>query len=165
MRLFHFSEEPDIAVFDPIDGSVWAIDAEMAVNYLFPRECPRVTFGAWAATTEADRAWFESIACDSRRVLAIEETWMGRLRSCELVQYEFEATGFELRDDAAGYWVSARSQVPIRVELVSNLEEAIEQADGRLVRQGSLWPVIDRVARSSLRFSIIRARNALPRQV
>ncbi len=39
MRLFHFSEEPDIAVFDPFDGLVWAIDDEMAVNYLFPREC------------------------------------------------------------------------------------------------------------------------------
>jgi len=82
MRLFHFSEESDIAVFDPIDGVVWAIDDEMAVNYLFPRECPRVTFGAWELTTETDRAWFESLANGARRVLVIEEGWLDLLRAC-----------------------------------------------------------------------------------
>ena len=90
---------------------------------------------------------------------------MGRLRSCELFRYEFEPTGFELRDKAAGYWVSAISQVPVGVQVVPNLDEAIEQADGRLLPQESLWPMIDRMVGSSLRFSIIRARNALPRDV
>ena len=163
MRLFHFSEEPDIAVFDPTDGLVWAIDDEMAVNYLFPRECPRVTFGAWESTTEVDRAWFESLANGARRVLVIEAAWLDRLRSADLARYEFAPDGFELQDRAAGYRVSAMSQVPIGVELISNLEDEIEHAYGQLMIQESLWPIIDRVDESSLRFSIIRARNAIPR--
>lgn len=163
MRLFHFSEESDLAVFDPIDGLVWAIDDEVAVNYLFPRECPRVTFGVWDLTTAADRAWFESLADGARRVLVIEEAWLDRLRSAELARYEFAPDGFELQDRAAGYWVSTMAQVPIGVAVISNLEGAIEQAEGRLTVQGSLWPLIDQVAQSSLRFSIIRARNAVSR--
>ncbi len=163
MRLFHFSEEPDIAVFDPFDGLVWAIDDEMAVNYLFPRECPRVTFGAWESTTEADRAWFDSLAKGARRLLVIEAAWLDRLRSADLVRYEFAPDGFELQDRAAGYWVSTMERAPIGVELISNLVDAIEQADGQLIVQESLWPIIDQVAQSSLRFSIIRARNAVSR--
>lgn len=165
MRLFHFSEEPDIAMFDPIDGLVWAIDDEMAVNYLFPRECPRVTFGLWESATGADRAWFESLADGARRVLVIEEGWLERLRGCELFRYEFDASGFESQDQAAGYRVAARSQVPIGVERIPNLEDAIHQADGELIVRRTLWPMIDRVAQSSLRFSIIRTRNASPRNI
>jgi len=104
MSLFHFSEEPDIARFDPVDGLVWAIDDEMAVNYLFPRECPRVTFGAWELTTETDRAWFESLANGARRVLVIEEGWLDLLGACELFRYEFAPDGFGLQDRAAGYY-------------------------------------------------------------
>jgi len=55
------------------------------------------------------------------------------------------------------------SQVPIGVEIISNLEDALERAGGQLMVQESLWPIIDRVDESSLRFSIIRARNAIPR--
>ena len=161
MRLFHFSEERDIGVFDPLDGLVWAIDDEMAVNYLFPRECPRVTFGAWDSTTDADRAWFESLANGARRVLVIEAAWLDRLRSADLVRYEFAPDGFELQDRAAGYWVSTMAQAPIGVELISNLEAGIEHAEGQLIVHQSLGPLIDRVAQSSLRFSIIRVRNAV----
>ena len=48
--LYHFSEEPDIAVFAPralparpeiTEPLVWAIDAAHQHMYLFPRDCPR----------------------------------------------------------------------------------------------------------------------------
>lgn len=58
MRLFHFSEEPDIGHFEPrpvrtpaarragqewLNGPlVWAIDEDHQRLYLFPRECPRI---------------------------------------------------------------------------------------------------------------------------
>ncbi len=32
MSMFHFSDKRDIDVFEPINGLVWAIDGEMAVN-------------------------------------------------------------------------------------------------------------------------------------
>ena len=47
-RLYHFSEDPSIAQFEPRTATagaaheklVWAVDAEHADLYLFPRECP-----------------------------------------------------------------------------------------------------------------------------
>jgi hypothetical protein len=55
--VWHFSEEPGIAQFEPRTGAagapdealVWAIDAEHAPSYWFPRDCPRVTFWRGAA--------------------------------------------------------------------------------------------------------------------
>ena len=49
MNLFHFSEDPSIARFEPRSRSddpdelpfVWAIDEEHAPHYYFPRDCPR----------------------------------------------------------------------------------------------------------------------------
>jgi hypothetical protein len=71
VRLFHFSEDPAIAHFDPrpvrvpverpsgkewLSGPlVWAIDEAHGFLYLFPRECPRVLLWPTPATTEADR--------------------------------------------------------------------------------------------------------------
>ena len=61
MRLFHVSERTGIARFEPrpppsldagvSDDVVWAIEARLLANYLLPRDCPRVTFHATAATT------------------------------------------------------------------------------------------------------------------
>ena len=68
MRLFHVSEEPDIAVFhprppvradlDPTVGLVWAIDEARLPNFLTPRDCPRVTYHVGEAATAADREAF-----------------------------------------------------------------------------------------------------------
>ena len=57
--LFHFSHDPSIERFTPHvpatnpsqSPSVWAIDAEHAPLYWFPRNCPRVT-----ASTDVGRA-------------------------------------------------------------------------------------------------------------
>src|SRR5687767_4768107 len=55
MKLHHFSEEPDIAVFRPHiaktssiqdEALVWAIDGWHAPMYYLPRDCPRACF--WA---------------------------------------------------------------------------------------------------------------------
>ncbi len=163
MRLFHFSEEGDIDAFEPVNGLVWAIDEEMAVNYLFPRDCPRVTFGVWEPTDDADRAWFESVSSGARRVLLIESEWLDRFRSARLFRHEFEPDEFQLQDEAAGYWTSAGRQKPIAMEVIDDLELAIEAVGGRLIAEDSLWPMIDRVVDSSFRFSVIRQRNALGR--
>ena len=70
MRIFHVSEEADIAVFEPrrptrtdLDqnvGLVWAIDEARLPNYLTPRDCPRVTYHVGSGTTMADRRRFFS---------------------------------------------------------------------------------------------------------
>lgn len=163
MRLFHFSEDGGIEVFEPVGGRVWAIDDQMSVNYLFPRECPRVTVGLWESTNETDRVWFESRAAGSRRIVLIESGWLDQLRSTSLFRYEFEPSGFELNDRSAGYWTSALSRVPMGKERITDLGAAIDSEGGNLVCVASLWPTIDRVVGSSLRFSVIREWNALPR--
>ena len=66
LSLFHASENAGIQVFHPRLFStapdagpvVWAIDALKLPNYLLPRDCPRVTFGVSAATTDEDRHRF-----------------------------------------------------------------------------------------------------------
>lgn len=163
MRLFHFSDEFDIDVFEPVNGLVWAIDEELAVNYLFPRDCPRVTFGVWESTNDADRAWFDYVAAGARRVLVIESGWLGRVQSARLCRYEFDPDGFEVQDAAAGYWTSPVRQEPKAREVIDGLETAIAQAGGRLTTEASLWPIMDQIVDSSLRFSVIRQRNALGR--
>jgi hypothetical protein len=67
-RLFHISEEPNIALFEPrpspsffesITGDVvFAISDELLHNYLLPRDCPRVTWYPSDTTTETDKERF-----------------------------------------------------------------------------------------------------------
>lgn len=59
MKLFHFSENPAISLFEPHVPQtnpeqpplVWAIDEEHAPHYYFPRSCPRVAFWISSETT------------------------------------------------------------------------------------------------------------------
>ncbi|MBR4960339.1 MAG: hypothetical protein IKY52_05540 [Clostridia bacterium] len=86
MRLFHVSEEPDIAVFhprlparadlDPNVGLVWAIDEARLPNFLTPRDCPRVTFHLGENTTDADRERF--LPAGFHHAVILEEDWRER---------------------------------------------------------------------------------------
>jgi len=164
--LFHVSEEPGIKRFEPRASEpaskpvVWAISEARLHNYLFPRDCPRVTYYAGPATAAAD---VERFLGSSPAVVAVESGWLDRLRSCRLYRYELPAATFECLDDCAGYFVSRAPVVPVRVEVVDDLI-------GELLRRGvelrflpSLWSLRDAVVASSLQFSIIRMRNASPR--
>lgn len=63
MKLFHVSEESNIALFEPripdrddlnkAIGLVWAIDEDRLPNFLTPRNCPRVTFHIGKNNTNA----------------------------------------------------------------------------------------------------------------
>jgi hypothetical protein len=164
--LFHVSEESGIERFEPRategggEPSVWAIDAARLRNYLLPRDCPRVTYYAGHETTPAD---VERFLGSSPAVVAVESGWLGRLRSCRLYCYHLPPEPFECLDECAGYFVS-------RVPVVPALVEVFDDPIGELLRRGielrfvpSLWSLHDAVAESSLQFSLIRMRNALPR--
>jgi hypothetical protein len=164
--LFHISEEPGIERFEPRPSEltpapvVWAIDAQRLRNYLVPRECPRVTFYAGAQTTTADKERFlgESVA-----VVAIEQGWLTRVQRSRLYCYHLPPQTFECIDKCAGYFVSRESVLPARVEVLEDpvCELRRREAELRVVR--NLWPLRDAVVASSLQFSIIRMRNAQPR--
>lgn len=168
MIVFHVSEEPGLDVFGPRkveatgESLVWAIDDEHLRNYLVPRECPRVTFYAGPGTSSADR---ERFLGSSRAVVAIEAAWFDRLRSCRLFCYRLPGDTFRCIDETAGYFVSHAEVRPISVEVVSDPVSVLRQRDVELRVIRDLWPLRDAIIESTLEFSIIRWRNALPRQV
>ena len=165
--LFHISEEGGIGRFEPramaADGraTVWAIDDERLRNYLVPRECPRVTYYAGRDTTAADVARFLGT---SVAVVAIERAWFERLRSCRLYCYHLPPDTFECVDQCAGYFVSTVPVVPVRVDVVDDPLSALLQRGVEVRIVPDLWPLRDAVVESSLQFSVIRMRNALPRR-
>lgn len=170
-RLFHVSEEAGIARFEPrpppstdsgVKGDcVWAVDEDHLVNYLLPRDCPRITYGRGPGTTDEDAARFLTGA---RRVVAFEAAWLQRVLSCPLRIYEFPTASFDVALAGAGYWISRETVIPIGERLRTNLVEALIEAGAEVRILQDFWPLSDAVAASSLEFSIIRKRNALPRR-
>jgi hypothetical protein len=164
--LFHVSEEADIGRFEPrsIDGSaarlVWAIDDERLRNYLVPRDCPRVTYYADASASPAD---VERFIGTSTAVLAFEHAWLTRVRSARLYCYELPPAGFELADACAGYFVSRTAVVPLSVRVVDDCMSELGRRGVEVRVLPDLWSLHDGVAASTLRYSMIRMRNAAPR--
>lgn len=164
--LFHISEEPGIERFEPRPSEyngeplVWAIDAEHLRNYLVPRDCPRVTFYAGRESAPDD---VERFLGSSPSVVAIESSWLERLRSCRLYCYHLPPETFECIDECAGYFVSRSAVVPVRVEVFADPLAELVRRGVELRFVPSLWSLGDAVAASSLRFSLIRMRNASPR--
>ena len=164
--LFHISEESVIERFEPraskyaSEPVVWAIDADRLRNYLVPRECPRVTYYAGRETTPAD---VERFLGSSPAVVAVEGGWLERLRSCRLYCYHLPAETFECMDECAGYFVSREPVVPAYVEVFEDPIAELLKRGVELRFMPSLWPLRDAVVASSLQFSLIRMRNALPK--
>jgi hypothetical protein len=167
--LYHFSEDPAIERFVPRvapssvlrEEFVWAVDAEHAHLYYFPRDCPRVHFCSMGETTAADIERFLGLTT-ARHVAAIEAAWLPRLRSTAVYRYELPGDSFELIDRYAGYWTSRETVTPLSVEPVGDLLDMLVAAGVELRVMPSLWPLRDAVIASTLQFSIIRWRNAAP---
>jgi hypothetical protein len=164
--LFHISEESAIERFEPRSSNyttepvVWAINADRLHNYLLPRDCPRVTYYAGPDTSAADVQRFLG---SSPAVVALESGWFERLRSCRLYSYHLPPDTFECIDDCAGYFVSRVAVVPERVEVIDDPSAELLKRGVELHCVPDLWPLRDVVVTSTLQFSIIRMRNALPR--
>jgi hypothetical protein len=164
--LFHISEESGIRRFEPrvseytTEPVVWAIDADHLRNYLLPRDCPRVTYYTGRETTPIDIAQFLG---SSSAVVAVESAWFERLRSCRLYCYHLPSETFECLDECAGYFVSRVSVVPACVEIFDDPIAELLKRGVELRFVPLLWPLRDAVFASSLQYSFIRMRNALPR--
>src|SRR5947207_237002 len=170
--VYHFSEEPGIAVFHPrpplarpeVEPLDWAIDADHAPLYWFPRDCPRVTFWAGRETPPevAERFLGQTAA---QRVHAIESAWLARVHTARVVVYHLPGAAFEPLDDADGHWVSRRTVTPLAMEPVGDLLARHAAAGIELRITPSLWPLHDAIPGTGLRFSIVRMRNAAPRWI
>lgn len=164
--LFHISEESGIGRFEPracecASGLVvWAIEARRLCNYLLPRECPRVTYYAGAETTATD---VERFLGSSPAIVAVENGWLERLRSCRLYCYHMPPATFECLDECAGYFISTVAVVPSRIEVFDDPMAELLRRGVELRFLPNLWSLRDAVVASSLQFSLIRMRNAAPR--
>lgn len=170
-RLFHVSEDFGIARFEPrpspsadagvIGTAVWALAEPFLPNYLLPRDCPRICFRAKDATSSADRERFLGAA---HHVVAFEAAWLDRVRRARLAVYEMPPDSFEDTLLEAGYWISRESVVPRGMTVVEDCLGALTAAGVEVRVLQDFWPLCDAVAGSSLRFSIIRKRNARERR-
>jgi len=173
--VFHFSEDPAIQRFlphvpptNPTAGAhVWAIDAEHAPLYWFPRDCPRAT--VWARDNSELAALQARFATTARRVHWMESAWVERFADARLYEYRFAASAFREWRDAGGAWI-AEGQWIADVEVVPDAVTPIGSCESRHSAAGidlrvvdNLWGPIDAVVESGLPFSIVRARNARPR--
>jgi hypothetical protein len=165
--LYHFSEDPGIRRFVPhrpptslVDEElIWAIDEWHAPMYCFPRDCPRACFWSGPQTTKADRKrWFGGI--EAKMVIAVETTWLARIRSTVLYRYEMPEDAFVLNDATAGHWVSHAEATPLSVEPVGDLLDALAAANVELRITPALIALWQLVIASTLKFSGTRLRNA-----
>jgi len=173
MRLFHVSEESDIAEFVPRlrskykksdleKGLVWALNERCLPNFLTPRDCPRVTYHARETTIEDDILKFFSSS--QRHCVAIENAWYERMIKTNLYVYEFESTNFYMHGDAgAGYYVSEQTEIPISVTKYNDLLGELFKRNIEVRILNNLWELGEAVQKSTLNWSLCRMINAQPR--
>ncbi|MEK4251783.1 DUF6886 family protein [Paenibacillus sp. FSL W7-1287] len=168
MFLYHFSEESDIKIFHPrknlhhehLPPVVWAIDEEHSVNYLFPRDCPRVIFRRSERMSKEDELhFFRDSHADT--IIAVENDWLEQISNTKLFRYTFPKESFEMEDGIAGYYISTVSVEPLRIEPIENLLLEIVKRKVELRFTPNLYPIKESILSSSIDdYSIIRFRNA-----
>ncbi|MFC0623755.1 DUF6886 family protein [Kribbella deserti] len=168
-EVLHFSEDPGITRFSPrvvavratplATPYVWAVDADRAPDYWFPRQCPRALAWVGPASTENDR--LRLIGPGETRVHAIEYGWLEAMRTVELYAYRLPAETFTPYDAAV---VSTAEEIlPLGPpERVPDLFTLHAQAGIQLRVLPNLHPFWSAVTASTLPHSAIRLRNALP---
>ena len=165
--LWHVSENPALRRFEPHVSAtaeereplVWAVDTRHLPLYWFPRDCPRGTFWADRSTDPADA---ERLLGGASRVHIVEEGWLERMRTTEVFAYRLPDGSFEPHP-VGGYWISRETVEPVEVVPLGELVERHGRAGIELRPLPNLWPTWDEVVASTLEFSGMRLRNALPR--
>jgi len=165
--LWHVSEDSSLERFEPHVSAtaaeheplVWAIDTRHLPLYWFPRDCPRGTFWADRSTDPADS---ERLLAGATRVHIVEEGWLGRMRTTDVYAYRLPDGSFEPHQ-VGGYWISRTAVEPVELVALGDLVERHERAGIELRPLPNLWPTWDDVVASTLEFSGMRLRNALPR--
>lgn len=166
MDVFHFSEDSSIQRFEPHvpatnpeqPASVWAIDAEHAPLYWFPRHCPRVA--TWPRNAQERVRFQEAFHTTADRIHAVELRWLPDIAAATLFRYRFDATAFRPWPEASGQWISDVPVEPIEVEPIDDLLGRHIDAAIELRAVPDLHPLRDLAITGPWDFSIVRLRNA-----
>lgn len=172
-RLFHFSDNPAIEVFEPrpvrvpaprpkgmgwLNGPlIWAIDDAHSPLYLFPRDCPRIIMWRTPETSAVDAARF--LEPTARMTAYVERKWATHIEETILFRYELPTGPFADLNNA-GLHVAHIRVKPLSCERLSNLTSQLAIARVKLRTVASLTPLRD-AWNSSLHVSGIRLRNAI----
>lgn len=167
--LWHFSEDAGITRFEPrlmparpevTEPLVWAVDADYAFTYCFPRDCPRILLWPLPDTTQADLdRWFGTT--EARALAHIEYAWLDRFQAASLARYQLPPDTFEWTgpEGGPGNYVNREAVVPIQLEMVDDLAEALHEAGVELRVLDRLTPLAAAWGQS-FHFSGYRLRNA-----
>ena len=93
---------------------------------------------------------------------AIEEGWLERMRTTAVFAYRLPDASFEPHPEVGGYWIARTAVEPVDVQPLGDLAARHERAEIELRVLPNLWPLWDDVVASTLEFSGMRLRNALP---
>lgn len=171
--LFHFSDDPSIDEFVPrpvrvpsprpegmewLNGPlVWAIDANYAFQYLFPRDCPRILLWCTDETSRADfDVWISSQ--NVRAIAYVERAWLSPLTQATLYRYHFELETFESLSDR-GIWISKSAIRPRGMTALHDLPQRLKE-QGVEIRVTDDFSALKGAWQSSVHASGIRLRNA-----
>jgi hypothetical protein len=138
---------------------VFGISEKLIHNYLLPRECPRVTFYAGNTTTEADRKKHLGLTT-AAFVMVVETNWLSEIMNTVLYCYKFPANTFELLDEEAGYYISYETIIPKSKRRINNVLQELLARNIELWFAPSITELAESIKNSTLKFSLIRMRNA-----
>jgi len=132
MKLYHFSDEDDIAIFRPrvkenrknMPPVVWAIDEEHQFTFFFPRNCPRIVYTKHEHISEADYIRFFGTT-DADIVITVETNWYRSIMVTTLYRYELPRDSFTMFDPTAGYYISYEVVKPIHMTRINNALERL----------------------------------------
>ncbi|WP_327004246.1 hypothetical protein OHA72_55925 [Dactylosporangium sp. NBC_01737] len=171
-QVLHFSEDPTITRFVPHvaataqepEAYVWAVDHGRSPDYWFPRQCPRAMAWTGPDTTAEDRDRIVGAGC-GERVHAVEFGWLEAMRTARVFAYRLPAATFApIGTPVHHAHVAVEPVVPLGPpEPVGDLFALHAEAGIQLRVLPNLWRFWDEVTVSTLMFSGIRLRNALPR--
>jgi hypothetical protein len=165
--VYHFSEDGTIRRFAPHVPStnpshppaVWAIDADHAQLYWFPRDCPRIS--VWATDDGEQELLTRTFATEANRILATEIGWLPGIRAARLYRYTFDAADFEPWAEADGQYVCDHVVAPVSVDPIDDLLALHAETASELRFTPRLGELTDRMLATGLPFSFVRIRNAV----
>ena len=164
--VYHYSDDGSIKRFAPHlapsnprhPPAVWALDADHAPLYWFPRHCPRIS--VWANGAEQRARLSELFHTEATRICAVETSWLDAIRTARIYEYHFDGELFAPWAEADGQYISGEVVHPLRVEMYDDLLALHASHDVELRFTPRLGTLMDAMLASQLPFSFVRIRDA-----
>ncbi|WP_020530872.1 DUF6886 family protein [Flexithrix dorotheae] len=143
---------------------VWAVEKHSKPLFLFPQNCPRISFRVDAKTSSDDRKKFKEEYA-SNQVIIIESKWYEILQNQPLYQYELNSGNFNLEKPSLGLYSSLQSAEILNQKLISNPIAEIISLNIELKITPSLWKTFDYLSKFTYQTFFINLKNASPRMI